>query len=251
MFGGYCPGGFFRQNKSAPEHHNTFRPSRCSFSPLCHFSHASDPQSCTHESHAFMACGSLRRGGDSEPPPDPQIPVNCQQKPRRQPPLPSSHLPPPPVSVDMPEWIPPTSASDGENVDREVIGRPGRSISSVAESAGSTARSRSPTLKMVDIKGAEKMVPLKMMISPADVPEDVQELYTKIQSLAHIPRGVIPLGVEVRAYSQRSLLSAHSWFWFSVAFASPKFILGAKDQHLVPHEYEVLLPIEFRTTLTA
>jgi hypothetical protein len=29
--------------------------------------------------------------------------------------------------------------------------------------------------------------------SPADVPEDVRKLYKEIQSLARVPRGVIPL----------------------------------------------------------
>lgn len=89
------------------------------------------------------------------------------------------------------------------------MGRPVSSISSVAESTGSKARSHSPTKRMIDLKVAEKKVSSKMVKSPVDVPEDVRKLYKEIQSLARVPRGVIPLGVEVRACSHRSFPFAH------------------------------------------
>lgn len=86
------------------------------------------------------------------------------------------------------------SASEGElDIDREDMDR---SASSVTESTGSKARSRSPTERMVDLRVAEKMVAPKTVKSPADVPEDVRGLYKAIQSLARVPRSVIPLGIE-------------------------------------------------------
>ncbi|PVI01082.1 hypothetical protein DM02DRAFT_654856 [Periconia macrospinosa] len=59
----------------------------------------------------------------------------------------------------------------------------------VTESAGSQARSRSPTKRMIDLKVAEKTVSSKTVKSPADVPEDVRKLYKEIQGLARITRG--------------------------------------------------------------
>ena len=50
---------------------------------------------------------------------------------------------------------------------------------------------------MIDLKVAEKTVSLKTVKSPTDVPEDVRKLYKEIQSLARVPRGGIPLGIEV------------------------------------------------------
>ncbi|KAF1972376.1 hypothetical protein BU23DRAFT_162512 [Bimuria novae-zelandiae CBS 107.79] len=96
----------------------------------------------------------------------------------------------------MPEWAPTSSASDPPYMDREDLNQPLSSISSVTESTGSKARSRSPTKRMINIKIAEKTVSSRTVKSPADVPEDVRKLYRVVQSLARVPRGVIPLGIE-------------------------------------------------------
>ena len=251
--------------------------------------------------------GVLDASGDSEPPPDPQIPADYLQKPRRQHPAskqtqpPSSLLPSPPTSfsrpkrshaalseIEPPNHEPPPkrrrtpnaltpvmsqaprspskrssrvaarkakdtnigpsvedvvdpnatprqarakdkpaprppartvpisdldeiqmpaltpSASEGElDIFRHDMDRP---ASSITESTGSKARSRSPTKRMVDLRVAEKTVALKTVKSPADVPGDVREVYKAIKSLARVPRGVIPLGIEVRANPLSPLL---------------------------------------------
>lgn len=127
----------------------------------------------------------------------------------RRKPAPGPATPPMPVPAlhesNIPEWIPTPSASDGEYINREDMDRPMSSISSVTESTGSKARSRSPTKRMIDLKVAEKTVCSKTVKSPADVPEDVRKLYKEIQSLARIPRGVIPLGIEVRVCAHTHL----------------------------------------------
>lgn len=115
-------------------------------------------------------------------------------------PIRSRHEPPPapaapmPVSslneTAMPAWTP--SPSEGEpDLDMD------QPTSSVTESTGSRVRSRSPTKRMVDLRVAEKTVNPKTVRSPVDVPEDVRGLYRAIQSMARVPRGVIPLGIEV------------------------------------------------------
>lgn len=118
--------------------------------------------------------------------------------------------PPPPApclhETAVPEWTPEPSASDGEYIDREDLNRPMSIASSVTESTGSKARSRSPTKRMIDLKVAEKTVSSKTVRSLADVPEDVRKLYKEIQSLARVPRGVVPLGIEVRACSHSTPL---------------------------------------------
>jgi hypothetical protein len=86
----------------------------------------------------------------------------------------------------------PSASEDKIGIDREDM----EPASSVTESIGSK-RSRSPTKRMVDLQVAEKKVVPKTAKSPADVPEDVRGLYRAIQSLARVPRGVIPLGIEV------------------------------------------------------
>lgn len=112
--------------------------------------------------------------------------------------------------ANMPEWNPTSSASDGGYTDREDRNRPMSSISLVTETTGSEARSRSPTIRMIDLKAAEKPVSSKTVKLPADVPDDVRKLFKEIQSLARIPRGVIPVGIEVRSYSRPSSPFAHS-----------------------------------------
>jgi hypothetical protein len=122
-----------------------------------------------------------------------QRPVRARRKLAPAPPAPTMPVP----ALDetaMPALTP--SASEGElDIDREDMDRP---ASSVTESTDSKARSRSPTKRMVDLRVAEKMVAPKTVKSPADVPEDVRGLYKAIQSLARVPRSVIPLGIEVR-----------------------------------------------------
>ncbi|KAF9731991.1 hypothetical protein PMIN02_000356 [Paraphaeosphaeria minitans] len=63
---------------------------------------------------------------------------------------------------------------------------------------GSTTskRSRSPTLRMVDLRIASKPVVSKSATSSVDIPQDVRKLYKAIQGLARRARGVIPLGIE-------------------------------------------------------
>jgi hypothetical protein len=110
--------------------------------------------------------------------------------------------PPPPApalhETALPAWSPAPSASDDEYIDREDLNRPMSILSSVTESTGSKARSRSPTKRMIDLKVAEKTVSSKTARSLADVPEYVRKLYKEIQSLARVPRGVVPRGIEVR-----------------------------------------------------
>jgi hypothetical protein len=120
-------------------------------------------------------------------------PVRVGHKPALAPPAPT--IPVPALDgIAMPALTP--SVSEGElDIDREDMDRP---ASSVTESTGSKARSRSPTKRMVDLRVAEKTVAPKTVKSPADVPEDVRGLYKAIQSLARVPRSVIPLGIEVR-----------------------------------------------------
>ncbi|PSN58779.1 hypothetical protein BS50DRAFT_367819 [Corynespora cassiicola Philippines] len=129
-------------------------------------------------------------------------PVRAKRKPAPGPPVPIVPVP----NLDetqMPALTP--SASEGElDIPRYDMDRP---TSSITESTGSRARSRSPTKRMVDLRVAEKTVALKTVKSPADVPGDVREVYKAIQSLARVPRGVIPLGIEVRANPLLSLLS--------------------------------------------
>ncbi|KAF1995586.1 hypothetical protein P154DRAFT_340040 [Amniculicola lignicola CBS 123094] len=97
----------------------------------------------------------------------------------------------------MPALTP--GASEGEvDIDSEEMECP---TASVTESTGSKARSRSPTKRMVDLRVAEKTVILKAVKSATDVPEDVRGLYRAIQSLARVPRSVIPLGIEVRPHT--------------------------------------------------
>ncbi|KAI9772513.1 MAG: hypothetical protein M1840_000718 [Geoglossum simile] len=227
----------------------------------------------------------LDAGGDIEPPPDPQIPADYLQKPRRQHPaseqtqLLSSHLPslpasssrpkrrrtalaeidhpndpslcqrrrapnaPTPITSQAPRSPPDTrngvlaveDVIDPDTTPRSVRARrkpaptPPATIpipvldktkiptltpntsedkldtdkgdvdwptSSVTESTGSKARSRSPTKRMIDLRVAEKTVISKTVKSPTDVPEDVRGLYEAIRSLARMPHGVIPLGIE-------------------------------------------------------
>jgi hypothetical protein len=121
-------------------------------------------------------------------------PARAKGKPVPAPPAPT--VPVPDLDeIEMPTLTP--SASEGElDIVRYKMDRP---ASSITESTGSKARSRSPTKRMVDLRVAEKTVVLKTVKSPADVPEDVRRVYKAIQSLARVPRGVIPLGIEVRA----------------------------------------------------
>ncbi|CAI6225569.1 unnamed protein product [Periconia digitata] len=94
--------------------------------------------------------------------------------------------------TQMPALTP--SASEGElDILRYDIDRP---ASSITESISSRARSRSPTKRIVDLQVAEKTVALKTVKSPADVPENVRGVYKAIQSLARVPRSVIPLGIK-------------------------------------------------------
>ncbi|KAI9774939.1 MAG: hypothetical protein M1840_000155 [Geoglossum simile] len=120
-------------------------------------------------------------------------PVRARRKPAPAPAAPTMPVPAL-YETAMPELMP--STSEGElDLDREDMDRP---ASSVTESIGSKARSRSLTKRMVDLRVAEKAVAPKTAKSPADVPEDVRGLYMAIQSLARVPRSVIPLGIEVR-----------------------------------------------------
>jgi hypothetical protein len=106
--------------------------------------------------------------------------------------------PAPPIPVLDKTKIPtltPRTPEDKLETDREDVDW---SASSVTESTGSKARSRSPTKQMIDLRVAEKAVISKTVKSPIDVPEDVRGLYIAIRSLARNSRGVIPLGIEVR-----------------------------------------------------
>ena len=144
------------------------------------------------------------------------VDLNATPRPGRvgRKPAPGPAAPPVPVpalhEANTPELIPTPSASDSEYIDRDEMDRPMSSISSITESTGSKARSRSPTKRMIDLKVAEKAVSSKTVKSPADVPEDVRKLYKEIRSLARVPRGVIPLGIEVRTCSHPSLPFAYS-----------------------------------------
>jgi hypothetical protein len=130
--------------------------------------------------------------------------LNASPRPGRGGRSPAPGLPNPPIHIpalaetNIPQWIPTSSASHDKCIDEEDVDQPKSSISSVTRSTCSKARSRSPTKRMIDLKVAEKTVSLKTVKSPADVPEDVRKLYKEIQGLARVPRGVIPMGIEVR-----------------------------------------------------
>jgi hypothetical protein len=106
-----------------------------------------------------------------------------------RPPAPDLH------KTAVPEWDPAPGASDSDYTDRGELNRP---MSSVTESTDSRTRSRSPTKRMIGLRVAEKTVSSKTVRSLADVPEDVRKLYKEIQSLARVPLGVVPQGIEVR-----------------------------------------------------
>jgi hypothetical protein len=59
---------------------------------------------------------------------------------------------------------------------------------------------------MADLRVAEKTVVTKTVESPVYVPEDVRALLNAIESLALVPRGVIPLGIEVRAHTHSAVV---------------------------------------------
>ncbi|OAL56134.1 hypothetical protein IQ07DRAFT_583522 [Pyrenochaeta sp. DS3sAY3a] len=86
--------------------------------------------------------------------------------------------------------IPPLTPSASVREDMDSL------ASSVIASSHSQPRSRSPTKRMVDLRVAEKRVVFKTAKSPIDVPDDVRKLYKSIQSLARVPRGVVPRGIE-------------------------------------------------------
>jgi hypothetical protein len=75
---------------------------------------------------------------------------------------------------------------------------------SIAESAESkvSKRSVSPTKRMVDLRVADKKVIQKSIRTRVDVPEDVQDLYKKIQGVATFARNIVPKGIEVRTCSK-------------------------------------------------
>ncbi|KAH0563206.1 hypothetical protein GP486_002223 [Trichoglossum hirsutum] len=117
-------------------------------------------------------------------------PVRARHKPA---PAPPDTIPNPVLGKTKTPTLTSNTPEDKPDTDREDVDWP---ASSVTESTGSRARSRSPTKRMVDLRVAEKTVISKTAKSPTDVPEDVRELYTAIRSLARIPYGVIPLGIE-------------------------------------------------------
>ncbi|KAI9695442.1 MAG: hypothetical protein M1820_008627 [Bogoriella megaspora] len=108
----------------------------------------------------------------------------------------------PPAAADMPNTIldetsTPAWARSASGSEPDMSGGDtGRSLSSVTQSTDSKARSRSPTKRMVDLRVAEKTLIPEAATKAADVPEDVRGLYRAIRSLAHVPRNVIPLGIE-------------------------------------------------------
>ena len=117
--------------------------------------------------------------------------VRHKPAPASAPPLPALAL----RNTAVPEWNSAPGASDSDYTDKEDPNRP---MSSVTKSTDSKARSRSPTKRMIDLKVADKTVSSRTARSLADVPEDVRKLYKEIQSLARVPRGVVPRGIEVR-----------------------------------------------------
>jgi hypothetical protein len=108
-------------------------------------------------------------------------------------PVPASAL----LEVNKPDWTAGPGVSQGEYSEGKDVDRPMPSISSVTEKTGSKAWFRSPTTRMTDLKFAEKPVSLKVATLPADVSDDVRKLSKEIKSLVRVPRGVIPLGIEI------------------------------------------------------
>jgi hypothetical protein len=123
-------------------------------------------------------------------------PVRARHKPA---PAPAANVPAL-YKTAMPVLTP--STFEGKlGIDSEDINR---SASSVTETSDSRARLCSSTKRMVDLRVAEKTVTSKMVKLPVDLPEDVQGLYEAVQILARVPRGVVPLGIEVRVHPHPS-----------------------------------------------